>query len=124
MRGLRLGYFGAGYTAAAAVMAAAMQPGAVDAIVALDSLPEFFHLACQRALPPTLLLGGISEATVEHAAIVGPCRPNVVGGNHSSEEIAALSASWFAEHLARAAYRTSVMSYTFAAQAAVDARAA
>jgi len=109
LRGWRFGYFGAGYVAAAALLAAAKLPGVVDAIVALDALPDFFHQTCHRAMPSTLALGGISETTLEHAIIGAPGRPVVIGGNHSLEDIAAMSTNWFVERLSHFKGRVDVV---------------
>jgi putative phosphoribosyl transferase len=103
-RDLRLGYFGAGYGACAALLAAAERPGAVDAVVANDGLPEYAKHAFKRVVAPTLFIGGLNRVPLEQLGS-GEKRFMVVpGANHASEDVAWLATDWFTKHLNRPAF--------------------
>ncbi|MCC7195876.1 MAG: dienelactone hydrolase family protein [Gemmatimonadaceae bacterium] len=112
LRGLPIGYFGASTGAAAALVTAADTPTAVAAVVSRGGRPDLAADRLQAVRAPTLL-------------IVGECDPVVIGlniearrklGAHSAmkvvphathlfpepgtlEEVARLTAEWFARYL-------------------------
>jgi putative phosphoribosyl transferase len=94
-RGLQLGYFGDGYGASAALVAAADRPTLIRAVVSHDGLPE----VAERTLPfltaATLLIGGWKR--LEHHD-AGP-RRLIPGAEHAPDEVARLASEWFSEHL-------------------------
>jgi putative phosphoribosyl transferase len=112
-RHLRLGLFGAGTGAAAALVAAAERPEAVDAIVSRGGRPGLAGGALERVRAPTLLIaGGNDEVGVElnraaFARLPGEKAMAVVpGASHlfeeagALEEVARLAREWFAPRLA------------------------
>jgi putative phosphoribosyl transferase len=112
-RGLRLGYFGASTGAAAALVAAAVRPRRVGAIVSRGGRPDLAGPALPRVVAPTLLIVGghdvgvigLNRQALDH--LRGPKRLAVVpAATHLFEEpgaldqIARLAREWFAQHLA------------------------
>lgn len=111
-RGLSLGYFGASTGAAAALIAAARNPGQVDAVVSRGGRPDLAasYLAAVKA--PTLLIVGGNDHQVLHlndqALQMLACPKKLVvipGATHLFEESGALAAvahealDWFNAHL-------------------------
>ncbi|SPE24064.1 Phosphoribosyltransferase [Burkholderiales bacterium] len=109
---LRVGLFGASTGAAAALMAAAMRPNRVGAVVSRGGRPDLAleHLARVRA--PTLLIVGGADADVlrlnRGALQALRCEKElqvVPGATHLFEEpgaleiVAKLAADWFIVHL-------------------------
>jgi len=112
MRGLRLGYFGASTGAAAALVAAAHQPGSVGAVVSRGGRPDLARHALPVVIAPTLLIvGGHDEDVLElnrQALALLRCSKELVvipGATHlfsepgTLEEVARLAEQWFLRHL-------------------------
>jgi putative phosphoribosyl transferase len=110
---LRIGYFGAGTDAAAALVAAAERPGVVGAIVSLGGRPDLAGNYLERVEAPTLLIvGGVDTPVLDLnrealTRLYVPKRLDVIpGATHLFEEPGALcevaraAADWFVHHLA------------------------
>jgi putative phosphoribosyl transferase len=110
-RDLPLGLFGASTGAAAALVAAAEEPG-VRAVVSRGGRPDLAGVALRRVHAPTLLIVGSEDVDVLRlnedalAALPGEKRLVVVpGASHlfeepgTLEEAARLAAEWCARHL-------------------------
>lgn len=111
---LPLGYFGASTGAAAAFIAAATDPGSVGAIVSRGGRPDLAGSAIARIRAPTLfIVGSADESTtainLEAWAQLRSAKSIEIipGASHLFEEpgaldnVAALAARWFGEHLAK-----------------------
>ncbi|HEY1014852.1 MAG TPA: dienelactone hydrolase family protein [Herpetosiphonaceae bacterium] len=109
---LKIGYFGAGLGAAAALIAAAARPQ-ISAVVARGGKPEPAELALPNVKAPTLFILGEHDAGLlpaTHLALDGIKAPGkleiVPGASHLFEEdgalerMAALAADWFRQHCA------------------------
>jgi putative phosphoribosyl transferase len=112
-RELRLGYFGASIGAAAALVAAAVRPRNVGAIVSRGGRADLAGPALPRVVTPTLLIVGghdVGVVTLNRQALDqlrGPRRLAVVpGATHLFEEpgaldqVSRLARDWFIDHLA------------------------
>jgi putative phosphoribosyl transferase len=112
-RGLPIGLFGASTGAAAALIAAAARPDAVEAVVSRGGRPDLAGEALERVRAPSLfLVGGRDEQVLElnrgaMARMRAPVRLEIVpGAGHLFEEpgalaaVAALAGEWLARHLA------------------------
>lgn len=110
---LRLGYFGASTGAGAALVAAARQPTAVDAVVSRGGRPDLAHTYLQVVQAPTLLIVGGNDDVVielnEQALRLLRCPKKLViipGATHlfeepgALEEVALLAKEWFVGRLA------------------------
>jgi len=111
--GLRVGLFGASTGAAAALVAAAREPGKVGAVVSRGGRPDLAGDALGAVLCPTLLVVGGDDGPVVGmnedalARLAAPVKELVVvpGAGHLFEEpgkldeVARLAADWFARHL-------------------------
>jgi len=64
LQGLRIGLFGSGLGAAAALMAAAAQPAQVAAVVSRGGRPDLAGAALARVSAPTMLIVGGDDSTV------------------------------------------------------------
>ncbi len=109
---LRLGYFGSSTGAAAALVAAAMRPSSVAAVVSRGGRPDLAGEALERVFSPTLLIVGGDDLEVielnERALRRLPCEKSIVivpGATHLFEEagaldeVARLAADWFVRRL-------------------------
>ena len=109
---LPLGLFGASTGAAAALVAAAMRPGSVAAVVSRGGRPDLAGLALPHVVAPTLLLvGSRDEQVLELNRDAGSrmravTRLEVVSGaTHLFEEpgtlerVAERAGDWFVQHL-------------------------
>ena len=109
--GLEIGYFGASTGAAAALVAAARQPG-VRAVVSRGGRPDLAGDALEVVAAPTLLIvGGLDDTVLDlnRAAMRRlHCQKELVivpGATHLFEEpgtlgeVARLAGGWFAAHL-------------------------
>jgi dienelactone hydrolase len=109
---LPVGCFGASTGAAAALIAAAERPDAIQAVVSRGGRPDLGGEALARVLAPTLLLvGGADEPVIElnRAAMAQMHAPAtlviVPGATHLFEEhgalerVAELASQWFARYL-------------------------
>ncbi|MBZ4412682.1 hydrolase [Myxococcus sp. XM-1-1-1] len=112
LAGLGLGYFGSSTGAAAALLAAALHPGDVQAVVSRGGRPELAGPALGRVRAPTLLLVGSLDVDVlelnQEAFDELLCAKSLVvipGATHLFEEPGALgdvarrAADWFSRHL-------------------------
>src|SRR5262249_42180335 len=111
-RGLRLGYFGASTGAAAALVAAALQPEPVGAVVSRGGRPDLASADSPSVTAPTLLIvGGRDEQVLQlnrQALALPPCRKQLVvvpGAPHlfpepgALEDVARLATEWFLRYL-------------------------
>jgi len=111
-RELRIGYFGASSGAAAALVAAAQRPDAVDAVVSRGGRPDLAGPALALVRAPTLLIvGGNDFEVVElnrRALALLRCEKRleiVPGATHLFEEpgalevVARLAREWFERYL-------------------------
>jgi pimeloyl-ACP methyl ester carboxylesterase len=114
LAGMSVGLFGASTGAAAALLAAAEQPGRVGAVVSRGGRPDLAAQWLPLVSAPTLLIVGGADAEVldlNRRALRGlTCNKRlevVPGATHLFEEpgtldsVAQLAASWFETHLAR-----------------------
>jgi putative phosphoribosyl transferase len=112
--GLPVGYFGSSTGAGAALIAAAYEPEEIAAIVSRGGRPDLAAEAIPRVRAPTLLIVGGNDETVlelnQKAFELLRCEKQlriVPGASHLFEEpgaldeVARVSAEWFAEHLPR-----------------------
>jgi pimeloyl-ACP methyl ester carboxylesterase len=112
-RGLPIGLFGASTGAAAALIAAARQPGEVAAVVSRGGRPDLAGEALREVRAPTLLIVGGEDAPVIQmnrealGFLPGRKRLDLIpGATHLFEEpgrlddVARLATEWFAEFLA------------------------
>ncbi len=110
---MRIGYFGASTGAAAALVAAAERPAVVGAIVSRGGRPDLAGPAFSRVRAPTLLIVGgndfpvlelnrsaLRELRVEAQLSIVPGATHLFEEPGALEEVARLSAEWFARHLA------------------------
>ena len=109
---LPVGYFGASTGAAAALVAAAIRPQLVGAVVSRGGRPDLAGDALPRVAAPTLLIVGGSDSPVidMNQEALGQLRAEkkleiVPGATHlfeepgALEEVARLAAGWFVRHL-------------------------
>jgi len=115
-RELSIGYFGASTGAAAALVAAAERPDAIDAIVSRGGRPDLAGGALAAVRAPTLLIVGGDDYGVieENAEAFDELRAQkefaiVPGASHLFEEpgaldeVARLAGEWFVRHLGKRA---------------------
>lgn len=109
---LPLGLFGASTGAAAALVAAAIQPGDVDAVVSRGGRPDLADMHLEQVTAPTLLIVGgaddlvlqLNDAALARLACEKELRI-VPGATHLFEEPGALenvvdmATSWFLQYL-------------------------
>jgi len=111
-RALRVGYFGASTGAAAALVAAARQPGTIGAVVSRGGRPDLARACLSAVKAPTLLIvGGADDEVIqlnEEAFARLTCPKELVvipGATHlfpepgALEEVARLATTWFVRHL-------------------------
>ena len=111
-RPLRIGYFGASTGAAAALVAAALRPESIRAVVSRGGRPDLAGEALPRVQAPTLLIvGGNDHAVIglnREALAQLTCEKRleiVPGATHLFEEpgaletVARLAGDWFLRHL-------------------------
>jgi dienelactone hydrolase len=112
-RDLRIGYFGASTGAAAALVAAALHPQSIGAVVSRGGRPDLAGNLLSRVQAPTLLIvGGEDRAVIEmnrdaFAQLTCKKRIEIVpGATHLFEEpgaleaVARLAGDWLLVHLA------------------------
>lgn len=112
--GLPLGLFGASTGAAAALVAAALRPGRVGAVVSRGGRPDLAADALPAVRAPTLLIVGAADTHVvalnrgAMAAMRAPAELRLVAGathlfeeSGALEEVSALARDWFTTHLVR-----------------------
>jgi putative phosphoribosyl transferase len=111
--GLAVGYFGASTGAAAALCAAAAEPGHIRAVVSRGGRPDLACDALERVAAPTLLLVGGADPLVldlNREALERLSCPKclfvIPGATHlfaepgTMEQVAHAAGRWFGEHLA------------------------
>jgi putative phosphoribosyl transferase len=111
-RAFAVGYFGSGIGAAAAVVAAAKQPGLIEAIVMRGGRPDLARDWLASVRTPTLfLISGEDDSTLfinaeAYTLMRGPKRLTVIpGATHlgpepcPQEEVARLAYDWFDRYL-------------------------
>ena len=112
-RGRRIGLFGGGTGAAAALITAAVRPRTVSAIVSRSGRPDLAGRVLARVKAPTLLIvGGADSAALElngnaYEELRCPKKLHIIpGATHRFEEpgaldeVARLARQWFDGHLA------------------------
>ncbi len=118
VRGLATGYFGASTGAAAALVAAALHPQAVQAIVSRGGRPDLAGPDLQRVKAPTLLIvGGYDTAVIgmNQAALVQlqvdakelqivPRATHLFEEPGALDQVAELAIGWFRRHLGAEAH--------------------
>jgi dienelactone hydrolase len=116
-RGLRIGYFGASTGAAAALVAAALRPREIGAVVSRGGRPDLAGDSLARVEAPTLLIVGGYDTEVialnreAYARLLCKKKLEIVPrATHLFEEpgtleaVARLAGDWFLEHLVRASH--------------------
>jgi putative phosphoribosyl transferase len=112
MKGVRLGYFGASTGAAAALVAAAELPYAIEAIVSRGGRPDLAGKALPAVTAPTLLIVGgddepvigmnqdaLAELRCEKKLVIVPGATHLFEEPGTLEEVARLAADWFGQYL-------------------------
>lgn len=112
---LRIGYFGASTGAAAALVAAADRPGAVNAVVSRGGRPDLAGPALPHVKAPTLLIVGgadvpvitlneeaLAKLRVEKRLVVVPGASHLFEEPGALEEVARLALDWFDRYLTHA----------------------
>lgn len=114
LKHLRTGLFGASTGAAAALIAAAMAPDAVSAIVSRGGRPDLAAQHLQKVKSPSLLIVGEADTEVlrlneyalrqmqcEKALAVVPRATHLFEEPGALEQVADLACNWFSVHLLR-----------------------
>jgi putative phosphoribosyl transferase len=110
---LGIGYFGASTGAAAALVAAAIQPDLIQAVVSRGGRPDLAAAYLEEVRSPTLLIvGGLDRPVItmnrqaKQRLTLARCTMEIVpGATHLFEEpgtlarVAKLSAAWFTQYL-------------------------
>ena len=117
---LRIGYFGAGTVAAGSLVAAALRPNQVIAVVSRSGRPDLAGAALMRVQVATLLIVGEHDAELiePNRAALAQLRgekqlATVPGATHFFEEpgaleiMAQLASDWFERHLVAVARATT-----------------
>jgi pimeloyl-ACP methyl ester carboxylesterase len=113
-----IGYFGASTGAAAALVAAARRPEAVEAVVSRGGRPDLAGVALEHVRAPTLLVVGENDSLVidlnvaayaqlrcEKQLIIVPRATHLFEESGAIEEVAVLARKWFERHLIKNAGR-------------------
>lgn len=119
-RELPIGCFGASTGAAAALVAAAERPNAVQAVVSRGGRPDLAAMVLRRVKAPTLLIVGGRDVQVvamnQEALELLKCEREltiVPGATHlfeepgKLEEVAELATKWFTQHLGQQVQRAA-----------------
>jgi len=109
---LRIGYFGASTGAAAALVAAAVRPDGVGAVVSRGGRPDLAGAALPHVRAPTLLIVGGNDGQVielnrtalaqlrcEKRLVIVPGATHLFEEPGALEEVARLARDWFERHL-------------------------
>jgi putative phosphoribosyl transferase len=109
---LRIGYFGASTGAAAALVAAAVRPDAVSAVVSRGGRPDLAGAALMHVRAPTLLIVGgndgqviqlnraaLAELRCEKQLMIVPGATHLFEEPGALDEVARLARDWFHRHL-------------------------
>lgn len=121
-RDLRIGCFGASTGGGAALVAAALLPEHIEAVVSRGGRPDLAGLALPQVQAPTLLIVGERDEPVirmnERALTLLECEQRleiIAGATHLFEEpgaldqVARLTRDWFSHHLAPGTRQRTVM---------------
>ncbi len=117
VRSLPIGYFGASTGAAAALVAAALRPRVVHAVVSRGGRPDLGSPYLQRVKAPTLLIVGgydtpviamnraaLAQLHVEKELMIVPGATHLFEEPGALDRVAELAIGWFRRHLAAEAY--------------------
>jgi dienelactone hydrolase len=109
---LRIGYFGASTGAAAALVAAAVRPDVVSAVVSRGGRPDLAGAALMHVRAPTLLIVGgndgqviqlnraaLAELRCEKQLMTVPGATHLFEEPGALDEVARLARDWFHRHL-------------------------
>jgi dienelactone hydrolase len=109
---LRIGYFGASTGAAAALVAAAVRPDVVSAVVSRGGRPDLAGAALMHVRAPTLLIVGgndgqviqlnraaLAELRSEKQLMIVPGATHLFEEPGALDEVARLARDWFHRHL-------------------------
>jgi dienelactone hydrolase len=109
---LRIGYFGASTGAAAALVASAVRPDAVHAIVSRGGRPDLAGAALVHVRAPTLLIVGenddqviqlnreaLAQLRCEKQLVIVPGATHLFEEPGALDEVARLARDWFHRHL-------------------------
>ena len=109
---LRIGYFGASTGAAAALVAAAMRPDVVSAVVSRGGRPDLAGAALMHVRAPTLLIVGgddvqviqlnreaLAQLRCEKQLVIVPGATHLFEEPGALDEVALLAREWFHRHL-------------------------
>jgi putative phosphoribosyl transferase len=109
---LRIGYFGASTGAAAALVAAAVRPDVVNAVVSRGGRPDLAGAALMHVRAPTLLIVGgndgqviqlnraaLAELRCEKQLMIVPGATHLFEEPGALDEVARLARDWFHRHL-------------------------
>ena len=109
---LRIGYFGASTGAAAALVAAAVRPDVVSAVVSRGGRPDLAGAALMHVRAPTLLIVGGNDGQViqlnraalaqlrcEKQLMIVPGATHLFEEPGALDEVARLARDWFHRHL-------------------------
>ncbi|HEY7187090.1 MAG TPA: dienelactone hydrolase family protein [Vicinamibacterales bacterium] len=113
LKGLPIGCFGASTGAAAALIAAAERPDAVQAVVSRGGRPDLANAALERVVAPTLLIVGGEDAPVidmnrdaMHRMTAAHVEIEIVAGathlfeeRGTLEQVERLASDWFTRYL-------------------------
>jgi putative phosphoribosyl transferase len=111
-KNLRLGYFGASTGAGAALVAAARNPGGVDAVVSRGGRPDLADEELPAVQAPTLLIvGGEDDVVIQlnqqayerlhcpKELVIVPGATHLFEEPGTLEQVADLAQKWFVQHL-------------------------
>jgi dienelactone hydrolase len=112
---LRIGYFGASTGAGAALVAAALRPEIVHAVVSRGGRPDLAGSALSQVRAPTLLIVGGEDVPVirlnqealdqlaarEKQLVIIPGATHLFEEESALEEVARLATAWFTRYLSR-----------------------
>jgi dienelactone hydrolase len=111
---LRIGYFGASIGAAAALVAAAVRPDVVGAVVSRGGRPDLAGRALAQVRAPTLLIVGghdvevlelnraaLAQLRAEKELVIVPGATHLFEEPGALDQVARLARDWFERHLKR-----------------------
>jgi pimeloyl-ACP methyl ester carboxylesterase len=117
---LPIGYFGASTGAAAALVAAALRPGVVGAVVSRGGRPDLAGVALTHVRAPTLLIVGGDDVQViqlnreafaylrcERQLVIVPGATHLFEEPGALDEVARLARDWFQRHLVSVTQRAA-----------------
>jgi putative phosphoribosyl transferase len=120
---LQIGYFGASTGAAAALVAAAVRPDAVNAVVSRGGRPDLAGAALTHVRAPTLLIveendgqvielnrAALAQLRSEKQLVIVPGATHLFEEPGALDEVARLAHDWFCRHLIPMARHATVVS--------------